>query len=1463
MKLIKFDTVHPKDYLSQKKENLRIQIEKFSYEEYLNWLIHLRSNYSDFFTYNLKRYGWEAVEFITNDFDLIRKAVDQIIPSEVPCNLQENEALKLQIIRNFTKVYKPDVIIAREQTGIASNFWNQFRENSLIMGVMSCPMPNPWYIGDYDVLITSTPIFRDFFEASGTPSYLIGNGFDERILNELTLDGPLHGVVFVGGLGAPVFTKRTQLMEYLSRNIEFKWWGYDIGGLSDTCRLKHTWQGQASGLDMFNIFNQAHIVLNDYGREAKGLAVNQRLYEIMGIGSFMLTRHSPNLAKDFPPELFATFHNENDCIDKIKYYLKNENERNEIAKAGQKYILEHFSYKRIMSKLHQIIIREFEKKFRKKLWCYNSNGRLDLSCNNRKTYDELAEINISRGHISDTFKSPDTIYLSAIVSTYNSERFIRGCIEDLENQTIADRLEIIVVNSGSEQNEEKIVKEIQETYSNIKYIKTEKRETVYSAWNRGIKAAAGKYITNANADDRHRRDALEIMVRGLEENHEIGAVYADTLITDKENETFEDNTAKHYFSRPNFSLRQMLLFSFFGPQPMWRRSVHQKIGYFDANLSVAGDYDFFIRLSREFGAQRIAEILGLYTRRSGSIENSNRGKCVSETLRVLKHYRNIIPLEELYPELKLEKEKGKAHAACLADQGNCCLFGDIPDIEGALAYYSRSLDYGYTEPGLAANLAVALFLSGNQTKGIESLRALADRSRPASHNLAVITKCIDKGELPLIGQLKAVEISHPAVLAATHGKELIIEENHFVTVETVEKYLFGSNIVCSFSPQTMGMLTDLSRPSLFSVSVIVPTFNRPEMLKKALKSILNQTYQNFEIVVINDGGENVSNLIRKFQDHRIKYIEHEKNRGMAAARNTGIKIARGKYIALLDDDDLFYPNHLKVAMSQLCDDTPVIYTDATRATYRKVNGSYQLIGKKVPYSVDFEKDKLLVGNISPINCFVFDKEKALQAGLFDETFTTLEDWEFFIRLSERCNFKHIAKVTAQVNWRNDGTTVTSSRGAEFKKNRERVYKRYQNEISKISNIQSIEKMFHKIWKEDNNPGGALVSIVILAYNQLKYTKKCIESIVENTNVFFELILVDNGSTDGTEEYLESELTTLISSGMLRIIKNDKNLGYARGNNQGMAIARGDYILLLNNDVVVTPGWLNRLIECAKKNSDIGIVGPVSNFVVGPQLIETVPYNSESLEGLNEFAEKRGKEYAGQAKRLARVVGFCMLIKREVVEKIGGLDPRYGLGNFEDDDFSLRTVLAGYGSCIAKDCFIHHFGNRTFEGANINYQESLKYNWKIFKEKWNLPEELPYGSYFSIPSLLQGGFIREKHFCSLEHANSVETDPIEISSKLPDDGPIEEQYEMVQQLVLEGKHVESVARLERLLKIDPDFAMAHNDLGILYYNQGDKEKALNHYEQAVRIEPHNLTFQKNSGRFLFCGIRSGRRCPDYL
>jgi GT2 family glycosyltransferase/MoaA/NifB/PqqE/SkfB family radical SAM enzyme/cytochrome c-type biogenesis protein CcmH/NrfG len=645
---------------------------------------------------------------------------------------------------------------------------------------------------------------------------------------------------------------------------------------------------------------------------------------------------------------------------------------------------------------------------------------------------------------------------------------------------------------------------------------------------------------------------------------------------------------------------------------------------------------------------------------------------------------------------------------------------------------------------------------------------------------------------------------------------------------------------------------EFSENTFPQISVIVPTYNRPDMLTEALKSILEQTFRNYEIVVVNDAGMSVEDVILKMnKEKNIVYISHAKNRGLAAARNTGIMVARGKYIALLDDDDLFYPNHLETAITHLNEKMPIIYTDATRATYEKHNDSYRLVGKKIPYSIDFERNKLLVGNISPVNCFVFEKKKALQTELFDETLTTLEDWDFWIRLSERCTFKHIAKVTAQVNWRTDGTTMTSSLGADFQKNRDEIYKRYEKQINQISDIKPILDEFNQIWKEDNNPILPLVSIIVLTYNQMSYTRKCLESIIKNTQVPFELIVVDNSSSDGTVEYLESELTQLISEDRLRVIKNNENLGFAKGNNQGIMASKADYIMLLNNDVVVTQGWLSRMIACAEKDPMIGIVGPKSNYVSGPQLVENVSYDTKDLNGLERYADEFAENNLGKTTPFLRVVGFCMLIKRAVINKIGGLDTRYGLGNFEDDDFSLRAKLAGYESRIAEDCFIHHFGNRTFMAAQIDYKKSLHNNWEIFKWKWRIPQNMPYGSSYDLSFLLKDGFIHSKHYNPIEEMAGLKTS----NAKETPLNSIQENYYAIQHLISLGQKQEAKEALEKLLLDAPDFVLAHNDLGVLSFQDGDKAKALEHYERAVALQPFNVTFMKNLADFYY--VESGR------
>jgi len=241
---------------------------------------------------------------------------------------------------------------------------------------------------------------------------------------------------------------------------------------------------------------------------------------------------------------------------------------------------------------------------------------------------------------TNTNSHKDGKYLvSAIVSVYNCERFIAGCLQDIENQTIADKTEIIIVNSGSQQNEKVIIRRFQEKYNNIIYLKTANRESIYKAWNIGIKAASGKYITNANADDRHRKDSFEIMTSIFENNDNIDLIYADYIATRTENETFEDCTPIGYAHLID-SVNQSLLLDrgWIGCQPMWRKEIHDNFGYFDENLEIAGDYEFWLRISETCTFYHVNELLGLYLYNPESAERRDYEKTATEVIDVLTRY---------------------------------------------------------------------------------------------------------------------------------------------------------------------------------------------------------------------------------------------------------------------------------------------------------------------------------------------------------------------------------------------------------------------------------------------------------------------------------------------------------------------------------------------------------------------------------------------------------------------------------------------------------------------------------------------------------------------------------------------------------------------------------------------------------------------------------------------------------
>jgi len=266
----------------------------------------------------------------------------------------------------------------------------------------------------------------------------------------------------------------------------------------------------------------------------------------------------------------------------------------------------------------------------------------------------------------------------------------------------------------------------------------------------------------------------------------------------------------------------------------------------------------------------------------------------------------------------------------------------------------------------------------------------------------------------------------------------------------------------------------------------------------------------------------------------------------------------------------------------------------------------------------------------------------------------------------------------------------------------------------------------------------LVSIIMLSWNAPQFTKMALESIRAHTSGEYEVIIVDNGSNDETVQWLRT-----ISD--VRVIYNSTNRGYAGGNNQGMAAACGEYVVLLNNDVIVTDGWLGGLLSAFDRIPGLGVSAPRSNKVAGDQIVLDAGY--QTLEEMHRYAAQRTQRFRGRGYMTDRAIGLCLCIDRRVIEEVGGIDERFGVGNFEDDDFCLRVRAAGYAIQVCDDVFIHHFGSQTFAANNVDWTATMRENWEKFAEKWQMPPKRADEGYLPAPAICRG-FDRSRHYVPL-------------------------------------------------------------------------------------------------------------------
>ncbi|MBI4430834.1 MAG: glycosyltransferase family 2 protein [Candidatus Omnitrophica bacterium] len=238
-------------------------------------------------------------------------------------------------------------------------------------------------------------------------------------------------------------------------------------------------------------------------------------------------------------------------------------------------------------------------------------------------------------------------------------------------------------------------------------------------------------------------------------------------------------------------------------------------------------------------------------------------------------------------------------------------------------------------------------------------------------------------------------------------------------------------------------------------------------------------------------------------------------------------------------------------------------------------------------------------------------------------------------------------------------------------------------------------------------------IVSPIWNQFERTKRCVESLIRHTDYPFRLILVDNASDEPARSYLES----LASDPRInvKLIRNEENLGNIKAANQGIYVSDAEYVCILDNDTIVTEGWLSEMIAIAEVEPNIGIVNPISNSNGWPP-----PKGCP----IDEYAKTLRKDWGGCYSEMATAVGFCFLISRKLIDTIGVWDEIFGMGYYEDRDYSRRAVQAGFKIAFAKGAYVYHEEHSSFR-KRPEWYELQERNRAIYEARYGRPKRYLY------------------------------------------------------------------------------------------------------------------------------------------
>ena len=375
------------------------------------------------------------------------------------------------------------------------------------------------------------------------------------------------------------------------------------------------------------------------------------------------------------------------------------------------------------------------------------------------------------------------------------------------------------------------------------------------------------------------------------------------------------------------------------------------------------------------------------------------------------------------------------------------------------------------------------------------------------------------------------------------------------------------------------------------VSVIISTYNRKELLKKAIRSVLDQTMPDFELIVVDDcSTQDIEKLVKSYGDPRVRYIRTEKNSGHDGhPKNLGIKNAKGEWVCFLDDDDVYRPEALKI-----------LSTYAKESKCDVVYGDY-LIDGKPGWSIDFSVQRLSQFNYISMIVSMTRRDALLKVGGFDEDVPKFKDWNLWLRMQKGgASFMHVPIIVAEVSQQKESISnkfaVNTDESGRY--------------LPTFFNPADCKIYPDKTCLGERKP--LRIAIYTLTMNRLEYTKQMYKALWNTAHYDFDWYVIDQGSKDGPAEWLKSltrDGSKIPSSDPgeycemnIRYRLYPENVGLAKGWNNIVEFikAEGEYdvIIKVDNDAeLMTSGWLAAMVEMFERNR---------NFILSPYV--------EGLEG---------------------------------------------------------------------------------------------------------------------------------------------------------------------------------------------------------------------------------------------------------